>query len=201
MIMNKKLVPVLFIDRDGVINHLVPSKSENFDSPQKPKDVKLIEGIIDVIIWVNKHGIPAIEVSNQPGVAKGKMDMKTLESIEARVHELLKMSGAVINHVYRCFHHPRGVVTELTKECYCRKPKPGLLIKAAAELNIDLKKSIMLGDNASDVEVGKNAGCKTIIFLHGKDALEKIEKAKKIEADYKITKISEVISILEKFFA
>lgn len=198
--MNKKLVAVLFIDRDGVINHLVPSKSENFDSPQKPKDVKLIEGIVDVITWANKHGILTIEVSNQPGVAKGKMDMKTLESIEARVHELLKMSGAEISKVYQCFHHPRGVVTKLTKECDCRKPKPGLLIKAAAKLSIDLEKSIMLGDNASDVEAGKNAGCKTIIFLHGEDTPEKIARAKKVEADYKVTKISEVISILENFF-
>lgn len=200
MIMNKKLVPVLFIDRDGVINHMVSSKSEGFDSPQRSEDVRLVKGIADVIVWLNKQRIPVIEITNQPGVAKGKMDMKTLESIEARVHDLLKQSGVTIDYVYRCLHHPRGVVSELTVECDCRKPKPGLLIKAAAKLHIDLKRSIMLGDNASDVEAGKNAGCKTIIFIHEEDTPEKIEKAKKVEADFKITKISEIIPILENFF-
>lgn len=196
--MNKK---VFFIDRDGVIDRMVKNKSEGFDSPQKPSDVKLVKGIVEVIKWANLHKILVIEITNQPGVAKGKMDMETLELIEKRVHELLKESGAVIDKVYCCLHHPQGVVKRLTMECDCRKPKPGLLLQAARELDIDLSKSIFLGDNASDAEAGKNAGCKTILYLHEDNLPGKKEKAKKANADYRVGITKEIIPILKQFFA
>lgn len=196
--MNKE---AFFIDRDGVINRMVPNETEGFDSPQRPEEVLLVEGITEVIKWANQCNISVVEISNQSGVAKGKMDMATLESIEKRVHDLLQQSGVRIDHVYRCLHHPRGIVPELTKECDCRKPKPGLLLQAARELGIDLSRSVFLGDNASDVEAGKNAGCKTIIYLHGEDIPHKVEKARMSDADYKISAIKEVIPILNEVFA
>lgn len=198
--MNKKLVAAFFIDRDGVIDRMVKSKSEGYDSPQNPSAVKLVKGIAEVIKWANQRRIIVIEITNQPGAAKGKMEMNTLELIETRVHELLKKSGAKIDKIYRCLHHPRGVVKKLTKECDCRKPKPGLFLQAAKELNIDLSRSIFLGDNASDVEAGKNAGCKTIIFLHNEDTPEKVQKAKMADADYKVKAITDVIPILKNNF-
>ena len=187
----------LFLDRDGVINRMV-KYNYGWDSPQNPQDVALVNDIEKVISWANKKGIAVIEVSNQPGVAKGKMDQKTSDAIEKRVHRLLGDKGALIDKVYICPHHPEAVVPELKAVCDCRKPKPGLLIKAAKELKIDLGKSVFLGDKASDVQAGRGAGCKTIIFIHAEDAGDKVEEAKRAKADYRLFEIRKAIPIVEK---
>ena len=189
----------LFLDRDGIIDHMV-LYGYGWDSPQKPEDVKLVIGIAKIISWANKNNILTIEVSNQPGVAKGKMTQKTSDAIEERVHQLLRGKRAIIDNVYICPHHPEAVIPELKKMCDCRKPKPGLLFRAAKELKIDLTNSIMLGDKAGDVEAGKKAGCKTIIYLHKKDSVNKVEEAINAKADYKVTKMQDVMQILKKYF-
>lgn len=189
----------LFLDRDGVINRMIKYEY-GWDSPQTPQDVKLVKGIIDTIRWVNKRKILAVEISNQPSIAKGKMPPKTSGAIENKVHQLLKRSGVHIDKAYICQHHPQGVVSELTKNCHCRKPKPGLVLRAAKDLKIDLTKSLLLGDKASDVEAGKAAGCKTILFLHQKDVPEKVREAKKIQADFKVISLDKVLPILEDFW-
>lgn len=194
--MNKKR-PALFCDRDGVINRMV-KYPDGWDSPQKPQDVRLVSGIEKVIMWANKNKILVVEVSNQPGVAKGKMDQKTSDAIEAKVHLLLGREGAVIDKTYICPHHPKAVVPGLKKLCDCRKPKPGLLLQAAHELGIDLAGSVILGDKASDVEAGRSVGCKTIIFIHNEDAQNKVAESKKAKADYKIAEVAETIPILTK---
>lgn len=168
----------LFLDRDGVVNHMVLYNG-SWDSPQSPKDVKLVKGIEKVISWANKNKILVIEISNQPGVAKGKMTQKISDAIEKKIHQLLKLEGATVNKIYICPHHPKAVIPKLKRKCNCRKPNPGLFLKAAKELKIDLKKSVFLGDKASDVEAGQNAGCKTILYFHKEDVREKIEQALK----------------------
>jgi len=198
---NSKKRGAFFIDRDGVINQMVYyKKTHQYDSPQKPQDVKLVKGTAKLVEWFNKQGILVVEISNQPGVAKGKMTQPTSDAIEARAHHLLAEKGARIDKVYICPHHPRGKVPKLTKECRCKKPKPGLLLQAAQDLNINLAKSVFLGDKASDVEAGQVVGCQTIILLHDQDLPEKVAQAKKAKADYKIKKIREVIPILKKIF-
>ena len=189
----------LFLDRDGVINRMVLYE-DGWDSPQNPQDVELVDDVEKVISWANKKGITLIEVSNQPGVAKGKMDQKTSDAIEKRVHRLLGDKGALIDKVYICPHHPEAVVPELKAVCDCRKPKPGLLIKAAKELKIDLGESVFLGDKANDVQAGRKAGCKTIIFTHAQDSNDKVEEAKKVKADYRLFEIKGAIPIVEKMF-
>jgi len=192
----------LFLDRDGVICKMVFDHELGlYDSPQRVIDVSLVPGIEKVINLIKEKGYFIIEASNQPGVAKGKITKEISDAIEARVHQLLREKGVKIDGKYICHHHPRGIVPNLTIKCNCRKPKPGLLLQAAREFNIDLEKSIFLGDNASDVEAGKNAGCRTIIYLHGGDTPEKVEKAEIVDADYKVYTIKEVILILKQFFA
>lgn len=195
---NKKRA--LFIDRDGVMIHLVKYEY-GWNSAQKPKDVRLVDGVEKVIAWANKRDLPMIEISNQPGVAKGKMSREKSAAIEARVHELLLQRGAKIGKAYIYLHHPNGMVPELTRECECRKPKPGLLLQAKRELGIDLNESVFLGDKASDVQAGKAAGCKTIILLHNEDSPEKVEQAEKVAADYRVRSLKQVIPILEELFA
>jgi len=191
----------LFVDRDGVVIRMIKYKNgESFDSPQKTTDVKLKKGIAGVINWANQNQILVIEISNQPGVAKGKMDQSTSDAIETKTHQLLKQSKAKIDHVYICPHHPQGVVPKLTRNCDCRKPKPGLLLKASKDLNIDLSRSIFLGDSASDIEAGQKANCKTILFLHSNNIPRKIKSAKNSKPTFKVTNHQQTLSVLKRFF-
>lgn len=189
----------LFLDRDGVINRMV-KYNYGWDSPQKPQDIRLVEGIANVILSANKQKIPVIKVSNQPGVAKGKINQKTSDAIERKIQQLLKEKGVFIDKVYICPHHPDAVVPELKKVCYCRKPKPGLLLKAAEELKIDLRKSIFVGDKASDAEAGRSAGCKTMIFIHNEDKISKVRGSKIVKADFIATSTEEILETLTSFF-
>ncbi|MBI2596924.1 HAD-IIIA family hydrolase [Candidatus Daviesbacteria bacterium] len=187
----------LFLDRDGVINQMISYKGE-FDSPKKVSDVKLVEGVAEVISWLNKKNIPVIEVTNQPGVALGKVNWKTLEAIEKSIHNLLVKDGVRINKVYRCFHHPKAILLDFKLECNCRKPKTGMLIQAAKDLEIKLSESVLFGDNATDIEAGKRVGCKTILFLHTNDTPEKIAAKQNAEPDFKVYSHKEALTILKK---
>jgi mannose-1-phosphate guanylyltransferase/phosphomannomutase len=189
-----------FIDRDGVINKMVLQKDGLFDSPQTIKQVSLVPGIIEMINWLNNKNIPVIEVSNQPGVALGKMDWQLLENIENNIHSLLNEHGVHIDKVYRCLHHPEAQIKELKIECCCRKPEAGLLFKAAQELDLDLKNSVILGDNVSDMESGKKAGCKTILFFHNEDVLYKVKAKQNYMPQFKIYSLKEITPILIKLF-
>ncbi len=189
------MTKALFLDRDGVINRMVKYDPE-WDSPKKPEDVVLVDGIVKVIESASKKGLLVVEITNRPEVAKGCFSQALADAIEARVHQLLSKSGARVDKVYTCPHHPNGVVPELTMACECRKPKPGLLLRAARELNIDLTRSVFLGDKASDIEAGKAAGSKTILYLHQEDELQKVEAAKNSNADYKVSSMSEILSVL-----
>lgn len=197
--MTSKIKGALFIDRDGVINKMVYYKN-GYDSPQSPNDVRLIKGVEKVIKFANKKRVPVIEISNQPQVAKGKISRESSEKIEKKIHKLLKEKEARIDKVYFCPHHPEAVVRELRANCECRKPKPGLLLKAAEENDINLEKSAFLGDKATDVKAGKSAGCKTVLFLHSEDEPQKIKEAKKAQPDFKVESLKEAEIILKEFF-
>jgi D,D-heptose 1,7-bisphosphate phosphatase len=189
----------LFLDRDGVINHLVRYRY-GWDSPQRPADVVLVGGITELVTWANQLRLPVIEISNQPSLAKGKMDRIESAAIETRIHFCLKGEGGRIDKSYICLHHPESVYAEFRVECDCRKPKPGLLFKAADELGIDLSKSVFLGDKRSDIKAGWAAGCTTILYLHVEDEGEKVWDAWSTPADYKITMLSNAIPILKSIF-
>ena len=187
------------MDRDGVINKMVFINGQ-FNSPKKASQVKLVKGVVRVITWLNRKKVPVIEITNQPDVALGKYEWKTLEEIEKRVHSLLNKKGAKINKIYRCFHHPKSNISELKVNCDCRKPKSGMLIQAARELNLDLKTSVVLGDNATDMQAGKKVGCKTILFFHTDNLENKIRINKEYKAGFKVYSHKEALSILGKLF-
>lgn len=189
----------LFLDRDGVINQMVfYNELGQYDSPQNLEDVKLVDGITEVISWANKHKILVIEVSNQPGVAKGKMSQDLSDAIEDKVHELLRTRNAKIIASYICPHHPGGIIPELTVDCQCRKPKSGLISRASLELAIDLIQSVVIGDSATDMEAGKSVGCKTILLLSPENSPEKVQSAREAASDYTIHSLDKVIPILEQ---
>lgn len=189
----------LFLDRDGIINRMV-LYDHGWDSPQKQADVKLNKDIEKIISWANKNSIFVIEITNQPGVAKGRMNQKNADRIESQIHKLLTDQKVKVDKIYTCPHHPKGIVPELTMECNCRKPMPGLILLASSELNIDLSKSVLIGDSDSDIEAGKLAGCKTLLYFHNQNIADKIKLAKNCKPDYKVTNLNKALLILKEFF-
>ena len=131
-------------------------------------DFELIDGVAPAIQKINESGYLAIVVTNQPVIARGEVSFDELEEIHNKMETLLGKEGAYLDAIYYCPHHPHkgyeGERPELKIECKCRKPKPGMLLKAAEEFNIDLSQSWMIGDGENDVIAGINAGCKTVLL-------------------------------------
>lgn len=150
----------IFLDRDGTINKYV-GFLRNID------DFKLIEGVAEAIKLINQSGYLAIVVTNQPVIARGEVTWEELNEIHKKMATLLGKEGAYVDGIYICPHHPdkgfEGERPEYKIDCDCRKPKPGLLLQAANDFNIDLSESYMIGDSHRDVEAGENAGVKKSI--------------------------------------
>jgi D,D-heptose 1,7-bisphosphate phosphatase len=154
--------PAIFLDRDGVINKEV-------DLLYKLEQLELIEGAAEAIRYINKKGYLAIIITNQPVIARNLCSIEELEYIHAKLETMLGKEGAYINAIYYCPHHPDAGYPEERKEykikCNCRKPAPGMLLKAATDFNINMSESYMIGDHASDVLAGQNAKCKKSIQI------------------------------------
>lgn len=151
----------IFLDRDGTINRYV-GFLRNID------DFELLDGVAEAIRKINESGYLAIVVTNQPVVARGEVSFEELTEIHNKMETLLGQKGAYLDAIYFCPHHPHkgfaGERPELKTECDCRKPKPGLLLKAAMDFNIDLSQSWMVGDGENDVKAGLHAGCRTALL-------------------------------------
>lgn len=148
----------IFLDRDGTINKYVGFL-------RKIDQFELIDGVAEAIKRINHSGYLCIVVTNQPVVARGEVTISELEEIHNKMETLLGKEGAYVDGIYYCPHHPhsgyKGEIKELKIKCDCRKPKPGMLLKAARDFNIDLSESWMVGDSEEDIKAGINAGCKT----------------------------------------
>lgn len=167
----------IFLDRDGTINKYV-GFLRNID------DFELIDGVAEAIRKINESGYLAIAVTNQPVIARGEVSFEELEEIHNKMETLLGKEGAYLDAIYYCPHHPHkgydGERPELKIECDCRKPKPGMLLKAAEDFNIDLSKSWMIGDGENDVKAGINAGCKTALIGQGKENIGQLVSEKSL---------------------
>lgn len=153
----------IFLDRDGVINRMVYNIEFGLvDSPQNADQFQLLPGVAAAIRLINEMGFLAVVVSNQPGIAKGKYTKAVLEEMTRKMHRQLAESRTRLDAVYYCLHHPEARLEEYRGICDCRKPKPGLLQKAATELGVDLQASYMIGDGLSDIQAGEAVGCTTL---------------------------------------
>ena len=148
----------IFLDRDGTINKYC-GFLKNID------DLTLLPDVSDAIKDINASEYLAIVITNQPQIARGELTYEELDEIHNKLETELGKNGAFLNAIYFCPHHPdkgfEGEVKSLKIDCSCRKPKPGLLLKAAEDFNIDLSSSFMIGDRDNDVIAGQSAGCKT----------------------------------------
>ncbi len=154
----------IFLDRDGTINKYIGFL-------RRTEEFELIPGVAEAIRNINSSGYLAIVITNQPVIARGEVTERELDTIHCKMETELGREGAYLDGIYYCPHHPhkgyQGEIAELKIECDCRKPKPGLLLKAAETYNIDLNNSWMIGDSANDIAAGKNAGCLTALIGEG----------------------------------
>ncbi len=167
----------IFLDRDGTINKYV-GFLRSID------DFELLDGASEAIKQINQSGYLAIVVTNQPVIARGEVSWEELHEIQKKMETLLGKEGAYIDGLYVCPHHPdkgfEGERLEYKFDCECRKPKPGLLLLAAKDFNIDLTQSYMIGDSERDVEAGRAAGCKDSILIETNKENALLEACNKI---------------------
>ncbi len=161
----------VFLDRDGVVVELVWDDVDgSFEGPTAVADVRLVPGAANAIRRIRSLDYRTVVVSNQPGAAKGKVSRETLLEAHERVVRLLAGQGVMIDDYRYCLHHPDAIDPRFAVPCDCRKPKPGMLLEAAAELDLDLSRSWMIGDSDIDAEAGRAAGCRTILVENPRSA-------------------------------
>ncbi|MBA3414011.1 MAG: HAD family hydrolase [Chloroflexia bacterium] len=146
----------LFIDRDGTL-------VEPRHYPSRPVDLVLYPGISPSLRRLRAAGFKLVVITNQSGLARGLFTADDLDRMHDHLRAELARDGVEIDAIYFCPHHVEGVVPALTMACACRKPEPGMLHQAAADLGLDLAASWFLGDILDDVEAGNRAGCRTIL--------------------------------------
>ena len=148
------------MDRDGCL-------IEEMGYINHPSRVRVLPRTPEAIARLNTAGIAAVMATNQAGIARGYFSNETLAAVNAELERQLGALGARLDALYVCTHHPTAGEPPYRETCECRKPKPGLLLRAAAELGLDLSRSIMVGVKPSDVEAGQAAGAATVLVLTG----------------------------------
>ena len=161
----------IFLDRDGVIN-----KEVNYLS--KSEDFEFIRGSIKALKILKQLDFLLIIITNQAGIARGYFSEEDLKKIHAKMIHILRTYNIILDDIFYCPHHP-----DFTKTCECRKPKPGMIMKARDKHQIDLSKSYMVGDTLNDIKTGINAKCKAILVLTGYGN-EEVKKIKYIKPEF-----------------
>ena len=167
-----KMNRAVFLDRDGVITKDPPHYAHRIDQ------LKLIPKSAEAIRALNENEFKVVIVSNQSGVARGYYQESDIEIFNSAMKKELEKRGAYIDAIYYCPHYSEAQIEAYMMVCDCRKPEPGMLKHAEKDLNLDLKRSFLVGDKMTDIEAGYSAGCKTILVLtgHGNDEVKKVDE-------------------------
>ena len=155
--------------------------------------MRLVSGAADAIRRIRSLDYRTVVVSNQPGAAKGKVSREELLEAHERVVRLLAEQGVMIDDYRYCLHHPDAVDPLLAAVCDCRKPKPGMLFRAAAELDLDLSRSWMIGDSDVDAQAGRDAGCRTIIVENPRSTHRRRAGG---PADYRVSDVTHAADVV-----
>lgn len=171
----------VFLDRDGVIN-------EEVNYAHRRDQLTLVPRTADAIRLLNDNGFLVVVVSNQAGIGRGLYEECDMHAFNSTMEQALeKESNAHVDAIYWCAHHPEAVRGAYRIACNCRKPNPGMILRASEELSVNLSRSFMVGDKWSDIDAGRRATCTTVIVRtgHGEQELadEKKRKANYIAAD------------------
>lgn len=157
------MTPAVFLDRDGVL-------IEEANYLARVEQVRLLPGAAAAVARLNRLGVPVVVVTNQAGVARGLFPEERVGEIHTYLDLQLLRGAARVNRYEFCPHHPQGEVAAYRMECECRKPRPGMILRAAAKMGLDLARSVLVGDKVSDLEAGARAGCRTVLVRTGHGA-------------------------------
>ena len=152
--------PAVFLDRDGTIVREV-------DYLRSAHSLRLLPGAAEAIRRLNRAGYAVVIATNQSGIARGLLTEDDLKGIHGTLIQRLAKRGARIDAIYYCPHHPQAAVERYRRRCRCRKPQSGMLARAARDLQLDLARSVAVGDSARDIEAGQRAGCRTVLVRTG----------------------------------
>ena len=188
----------VFLDRDGVLNDLVYNEEEGqIGSPLSTKQLHVFPYAGGVVKAIQDLGFKAVVISNQPGVAKKQFSYQEFLRMKHKMEHELAKQGCSLDGEYYCLHHPNGLIGKYNIKCNCRKPKPGLLLKASEELNIDLRDSFLVGDSLVDVKAGRAAGCRTILISHMTDFLNRMMEKEDAFPDQMVGSFKDVPRLLQ----
>ena len=176
----------VFIDRD---NTLIEDPGYLAD----PSAVKLLPGVELAIRSLHQSGFKIVIVTNQSGIARGLLTEETLEAIHGELRRKLGEKGVHLDGIYYCPFHPEGSVEQYTTESDMRKPRPGMLLKAAEDMDIDLAASWMIGDGARDVEAGQRAGCRTVRV---RTKTKHPDDDENVQADYTVRNLVDAAKVI-----
>ncbi len=154
--------PAIFLDKDGTLIEDVPYNVS-------PERIALTPRALEGVRLLAAHGYQLFVVTNQSGVARGLFTEADLRGVERHLQQLLAAVDVSLSGFYYCPHLPDGRVAEYSFVCSCRKPEPGLILRAAEEHNLDLARSWFFGDILNDVEAGRRAGCRTVMINSGNE--------------------------------
>ncbi|WP_256754370.1 D-glycero-beta-D-manno-heptose 1,7-bisphosphate 7-phosphatase [Mesorhizobium sp. Mes31] len=158
-------LPALFLDRDGTIN-------VDTDYPSNPAEIVLRDDIVPAIAAANRAGIPVVVVTNQSGIARGYFDWSVFADVNGRVLELLREQSVFVDMVLACAYHEAGVGPLALADHPMRKPNPGMVIEAAKRLDLDLRRSLIVGDKLADMQAGRRAGLAQGWLVDGEAAVQ-----------------------------
>jgi len=189
----------VFLDRDGVINEVAYfAELGLLDSPLNVNQFRLLPKVAEAIIILNRLDLKVIVASNQPAIAKGKMSIKAFEEIRLKMKRELGRKGAHLDGEYYCLHHPSAKVAKYRTSCDCRKPKPGLFLRAEKDFALDLKGSYVVGDSLTDIKAGKAIGCRTILIGSLKCDLCKLMELEGVKPDHIVADLLDASKIIQK---
>lgn len=151
---------VVFLDRDGTLNHDV-------GYTYKVEGLRLLNNVVEGLRLISEMGFRLIVTANQSGIARGYFTVQEMETFDEHMIDILKSYSIIIDGIYYCPYHPTEGIGPLRRDSAYRKPRPGMLIQAAKDHNIDLRSSYAIGDKKSDILAGQAAGCTTILVMTG----------------------------------
>lgn len=154
----------VLLDRDGTL--VLPAHY-----PSHPEELRLYDGICPELSDLQKAGFKLVIITNQAGIARGYFTEDDLRVMHEYLTDQFARAGVRLDGIYYCPHHIDGVIPDLSIRCDCRKPQPGMLLRAAADLDLDLRRSWFVGDILDDVEAGNRAGCRTVLVDLGTEPL------------------------------
>ena len=155
----------IFFDRDGVLN-------EEVGYLWQIEQFKWMDGAREAVKFCNEHELLTVVVTNQSGIARGYYTAQDVDKLHDFMQRSLSEIGAHIDAFYYCPHHPEGIVEEFSVACECRKPKPGLILRACQDFKINPSEAILFGDSDRDIKAAEAAGLRAGIFFAGGNLLE-----------------------------